>query len=111
MGRPSIDAGEAHVRPAGRVYWITGFSGAGKSTLARALAERLRADGETPILLDGDELRSVLGKEDAYTATERAELAMSYGRLCKLLSDQGFTVICATISMFHEVRDWNRAQI
>ena len=111
MGRPSTSAGGVDVRPAGRVYWITGFSGAGKSSVARALAARLRHAGENPIVLDGDELRAVLGKEDAYTAVERAELAMSYGRLCKLLSDQGFTVICATISMFHEVRDWNRAQI
>ncbi|NQV56694.1 MAG: adenylyl-sulfate kinase, partial [Rhodospirillales bacterium] len=32
-------------------------------------------------------------------------------RLCKTLADQGVTVIIATISLFHEVQDWNRTNI
>ena len=43
--------------PGGRVIWITGLSGAGKSTLARALMPYLPG----AVLLDGDELRAVLG--------------------------------------------------
>ena len=41
----------------------------------------------------------------------RRKLAESYGRLCALLSNQGVTVVCCTISMFHSVRAWNRANI
>ena len=36
---------------------------------------------------------------------------MKYCRLCKLLSDQGFLVIIATISMFKEVYAWNRENL
>ena len=36
---------------------------------------------------------------------------MRNARLCKLLSDQGTDVVCATISLFHEVHRWNRANI
>ena len=36
------------------------------------------------------------------------KLAYCYSKLCKVLSDQGLTVIMSTISMFDEVREWNR---
>ena len=36
---------------------------------------------------------------------------MRYSRLCKMLSEQGIDVICATISLFYEVQDWNRNNI
>ena len=56
----------------GRVFWITGLSGAGKSTLARALQARLPQS----ILLDGDELRAVLGATaSSFDRESRLELA------------------------------------
>ena len=36
---------------------------------------------------------------------------MKYARLCHLLTTQGIDVICATISMFDDVRAWNRKYI
>ena len=82
----------------GRVFWITGLSGAGKSTLARALQARLPQS----ILLDGDELRAVLGATaSSFDRQSRLELARTYARLCGLLAGQGHTVIMATISLFH----------
>ena len=95
----------------GRVIWITGLAGAGKSSVARELRERLIAAGRQPILLDGDELRTVLGPSIGYTPTERRELAHRYGKLCQALANQGFDVICATISMFHDVHAWNRSNL
>ena len=38
-------------------------------------------------------------------------LAMQYSRLCRMLVKQGFNVVIATISMFHEVYAWNRNNI
>lgn len=106
----------SHVKPiGGRVIWITGLSGSGKSTLARQVAGNLRQAGISVILLDGDELRDVFGLS-AFTGanldrTSRLQLALRYARLCKLLSDQGFAVVIATISLFAEVFSWNRANI
>lgn len=93
------------------VIWITGFSGAGKTTIAQATRGRLLAEGHCCVLLDGDRLRAVLGKEAGHTRDERMALALTYSRLCRELSSQGVTVICATISLFEEVWAWNRAHL
>lgn len=94
-----------------RVYWLTGLSGAGKTTIGRLWRDRLRERGETVVFLDGDEMRSVFGTGLGFNAADRRRLAESYGRLCALLAGQGVTVVCCTISMFHSVRAWNRANI
>lgn len=92
----------------GRVIWITGLSGAGKSTLARALVARL----PHAVLLDGDDLRAVLGATaTGFDRAGRLALAQTYARLCKLLADQGHTVVIATISLFHEIHAWNRENL
>jgi len=96
------------------ILWITGLSGAGKSTLAHEVAGLLRAQGRPVVLLDGDELREVLGPASAnvsYGREDRLALAMRYARLCGLLGRQKLTVVIATISLFREVHVWNRANL
>lgn len=95
----------------GHVYWITGLSGSGKSTTARGLTAKLRDQRRPVILLDGDDLRSVYGDGLAFTLDDRRVLAMRHARLCRLLSSQGFDVVCATISLFHACHDWCRQNI
>ena len=95
----------------GAVYWFTGLAGAGKSTLARLFVQRLRDLGRRAILLDGDELRVMFGGDLGFTREDRLASAMRNARLCKLLSDQGMDVVCATISLFHACQAWNRAQM
>jgi len=95
----------------GRVFWITGLSGAGKTTIAQALTARFKACHLPVVLLDGDRLRAILAPEAGHDRDTRKNLALMYGRLCAELSAQGLIVICATISMFHTVHAWNRANI
>lgn len=92
------------------VFWITGLSGSGKSTVAALLYERLKHT-RSVVLLDGDVLREVFGADLGYTYEDRKKNAMRYSRMCKMISDQGISVICATISMFTEVRVWNKEHI
>lgn len=93
----------------GPVLWITGLSGSGKSTLAQAL---LPFFSPPAILLDGDALREVLGSAaSGFDGASRKHLALIYARMAKLIADQGSTVIVATISLFHEVHAWNRANL
>jgi adenylylsulfate kinase len=96
----------------GRVIWITGLSGSGKSTLATEVVARLRTAGEPVIMLDGDEMREVLGvtksNSENHGKEGRLALAMRYAKLCKLIARQGAVVVCSTISMFEEVYSWNR---
>lgn len=96
---------------AGRVIWITGLSGAGKTTVGRLVCQSLRKQGETAVMLDGDELRKIFPEGNRYDRDSRLALALSYARLCRLLAAQGLTVICATISMRREVFAWNRKNL
>jgi adenylylsulfate kinase-like enzyme/phosphohistidine swiveling domain-containing protein len=95
----------------GRVYWITGLSGAGKTTLGHALWHRLRAAGRPAIFLDGDMLREVIAEDLGHNLANRRKSAMRNARLCRMLASQGGDVVCPTISMFHDVQRWNRANI
>lgn len=95
----------------GVVYWLTGLSGAGKTTVARAVARRLREQGRSTVLLDGDVLREIFPRGVETGLEARRTLAGGYSRLCRELANQGLDVVCATISMFHDVRAWNRAHI
>ncbi len=99
----------------GHVIWITGLSGAGKTTLAEGLNLRLQDNHLHPIVLDGDVLRNIFHKDNfekqSYSRNSRIKLALKYGLLCKTLSNQGFTVIIATIAMFNEVYVWNRENL
>jgi adenylylsulfate kinase len=97
------------------VVWITGLSGSGKTTLANSLAEIFHKNKFPIVRLDGDELRNVLFGNNSFeknmSKPERIELAMTYSRLCKYLSDQGLNVVISTVSLFSEVHEWNRQEI
>lgn len=95
----------------GRVFWITGLSGAGKSTLAAEVTRFLRTKGEPVVMLDGDELREAMGATNAHSRQERLQLAMRYAHLCHMIASQGVDVTIATISLFREVHEWNRANM
>ena len=96
----------------GTCYWITGLSGAGKTTLGQMFYQHLRQQGQHNLVyLDGDTMREVFGNNHGHSPEERHQLAMSYARMCRMLTEQGIDVICATISMFDEVREWNRKNI
>jgi glutamine kinase len=96
---------------AGRVFWVTGLSGAGKTTVGQELWRRLRAHGHAAVFLDGDALRTAIAQDLTHDAASRRQSAMRNARLCRLLASQGTDVVCATISLFHEVQRWNRANI
>ncbi|MFZ3331846.1 MAG: adenylyl-sulfate kinase, partial [Candidatus Acidiferrales bacterium] len=95
----------------GRVFWITGLSGAGKTTVGRELRNRLHAAGRPVIFLDGDGLRTAIAEDLGHSPDNRRRSAMRNARLCRLLAEQGVDVVCATISLFHEVQRWNRKNI
>lgn len=99
----------------GSVIWITGLSGAGKSTLAIEVVNRLRKQGHSVVLLDGDELREVFGaaaiNAKNHAREGRLTLAFQYAHLCQIIARQGIQVVIATISLFKEIHLWNRANL
>jgi len=95
----------------GTLYWLTGLSGAGKTTIGNRLYYSMKSKKQNTIILDGDILKKIAGKDLGYGREERLERAYRYSALCKLLTDQGIHVIICTIAMFDEIRDWNRENI
>ena len=96
----------------GTVYWFTGLSGSGKTSIGKSFYLRLKEQKKgNCIFIDGDQVREALGNKYGYKTEERMYLAKCYGRFCKLFSEQGLDVICCTISMYEEIRKFNRQNI
>jgi len=95
----------------GTVYFFTGLSGAGKTTIGGLFYRRLKAVKPNIILMDGDQVRPVLFEDIGYTDAERLRGTRRAFRLYRFLAGQGIDVVSCAISMYSEIRDWNRANI
>lgn len=80
------------------ITWITGNSGSGKTTLAKKI---VKSDGG--IILDGDSMRTVwtLG----FSKEDRWENNLRIARIAKILDEQGFNVVVATICPYKDLRE------
>lgn len=96
----------------GKTLWITGLSGVGKTTIAKLIVKQLRISGNIPIHLDGDQVRDVICDETCgHDHASRLKNAYRICKMGKLIADQGATVIISTMSLFHEIHDWNRENL
>ena len=93
------------------VIWITGLSASGKTTLGELVTDNIRAKGLDVIMLDGDDLREILGATKLYTREDRLNLAFVYSRMALSISRQNKIVVIATVALFKEVHEWNRENI
>ena len=94
----------------GNIFWITGLSGAGKTSIGKLFYNKMKLEQPNTIFLDGDELRLILDIE-SFSMANRLAVSYVYSRLCKFLANQKLNVVIATISMFEEVRNWNKKNI
>ena len=92
----------------GVLYFFTGLSGAGKTTIGGLFYQRLKAKKNDVVLLDGDQTRPVL-KDLGYSTEARIAGAKQFFQLAFLLTSQGIDAVCCSISMYREIRAWNRA--
>lgn len=99
----------------GTLYFFTGLAGAGKSTLGGLFYERLKQRKPNAVLIDGH-----IARENAVASgaiqrdySNAARLAGARGMFanCKALTEQGTDVVCCSMSLFDEIRNWNRANI
>jgi adenylylsulfate kinase len=93
----------------GNVIWITGLSGVGKSSIAKKILDILCQKQIRTLLLDGDEVRGAIGDPSCgHDRKSRIINGYRISRFAKLFAEQGATVITATMSLFHEIHEWNR---
>jgi cytidine diphosphoramidate kinase len=93
------------------VIWITGLSGAGKTTIGRELCRLWKERAPHTVLVDGDDVRQILGQADgehAYTLEARRGVAERIASMCAWLDGQGINVVCCTISAFPDLLARNR---
>ena len=94
----------------GTVYFFTGLAGAGKTTLGGLFYRRLKARKPNVFCRDGDAMDGVFPRT-GYSTAARLKDAKAQFRLCRALALQGIDVVMCSISMYDEIRDWNRANI
>jgi len=92
----------------GCTVWFTGLSGAGKTTISFALEEYLVSQGIPAYSLDGDNVRTGLNKNLAFTPEDREENIRRISEVAKLFADGGIVCITAFISPFRKDRDQAR---
>ena len=93
----------------GTVYFFTGLAGAGKTTIGGSFYQRLKQEKPDAVLVDGDKSRQTTGDHD-YSTEARRRGAYIQLKQCKQLADQGKDVVLCSISMYRDVREWNRNQ-
>ncbi len=92
----------------GFTIWFTGLSGSGKSTLSVALEERLYQMGCRTYRLDGDNVRTGLNRDLAFSPEDRIENIRRIGEVAKLFRDAGIINLTAFISPYRQDRDMAR---
>lgn len=104
----------------GTVYFFTGLAGAGKTTVGGLFYRRLKERSPDAILIDGDQVRTQVGHSapdgsvliaDRYTTEARKAGARGTFQHCRNLAEQGKDVVVCSISMYTEIRAWNRENI
>ncbi|MDF7673198.1 adenylyl-sulfate kinase [Acetobacteraceae bacterium ESL0709] len=90
------------------VFWMTGLPGSGKSTIARAVEEKLTAEGYAVTVLDGDTLRAGLCSDLGFSAEDRHENIRRAAHVAKILADAGHIVLVALVSPLQADRDMAR---
>ena len=86
------------------VVWMVGLSGSGKSTLAKAVEDELFKLGYLTQLLDGDNLRTGINNNLAFSEADRLENIRRAAEIAKLFCNAGLITICSFISPTEEIR-------
>ena len=88
-----------------KVFWLYGRSGAGKTTLARRLHGALQ-DRKIPVFfVDGDDMRSGLCSDLAFTAEARIENHRRLAEVARLAARQNLNVVVSSMAPEHAQRD------
>lgn len=87
--------------------WFTGLSASGKTTLAKKLSTLFSSF----VWLDGDNFRKYVSNDLAFSEADREENLRRVIGVCRLLNEQGFSVIVSFISPLQRARDQVRNEL
>ncbi len=98
------------IRKSGYLFWITGLSGSGKTSIAENIKYEISKKYGHTLTLSGDDLRKIFNF-NKFSRKERLNYALIYSKFCKYITDKNINLIFSTVSLFHKVRKWNKANI
>ena len=107
-GDVSRDARAGVAGGGGATLWFTGLSGSGKSTVATAVERALVASGRAAYRLDGDNLRSGINSDLAFSREDRRENCRRVAEIARLFADASVVSVVAIISPYAESRELAR---
>ena len=88
----------------GLVIWMTGLSGSGKSTIAIGLEKKLFEKGILTQVLDGDNVRTGINNNLAFSEEDRTENIRRIAEVSKLFLNCGIVCINCFVSPTIEIR-------
>ena len=96
---------EALLNQHSKVIWLTGLSGSGKSSIAAWLEKKLNDEGYLTQVLDGDNVRSGINNNLAFTEEDRLENIRRISEVSKLFLNCGIITINSFVSPTEDIRD------
>lgn len=96
---------------AGFAIWFTGLPASGKTTLAHVVQQQLTAQGIFALLLDSDELRTILTPQPTYSEAERDWFYTALAGLAAWLTRNGINLLIAATANRRAYRQAAREQI
>ncbi len=93
------------------LLWISGLRLTGRHTMARRIYETLKEIGRKPYLLDEVVQKEALGFVPQASLEDQRQVGMKLAKLCQKLVEEGMSVICPNMALFHEVQQYNRKHI
>ena len=94
----------------GILFWITGLPGSGKTSIAEKIHNVISKRYGSTITISGDDLRKIFNY-NKFSRKYRLAYALNYGKFCKCIADKKINTILSTVSLFHNVRKWNKSNI
>tara|TARA_B100001741_G_C16319623_1_gene489841 strand:- start:89 stop:637 length:549 start_codon:yes stop_codon:yes gene_type:complete len=87
----------------GTLFWIEGFSGAGKTSISRVTAKILRKKISNLVLIQGNEMRSLLQLK-GFSKKERISASNYSSELIKFLTNNGINVMYTVLCLNNRTR-------
>jgi adenylylsulfate kinase len=95
----------------GFAVWITGIPASGKTTITRELVKKLEARGIRAVVLESDEMRTILTPNPTYTPKERDQFYRALSLIGALMTRSNVNVIFDATANMRAYREYARLLI
>lgn len=95
----------------GFAVWMTGIPASGKTSITRELVKKLEADKVHAVVLESDEMRTILTPEPTYGPEERDRFYKTLALIGAMLTRSGVNVVFDATAHKRAYRDYARSLI